>query len=76
MIRNTITTILLFFLFIGCNNSSIEKPNILLIMVDDLNDYNEDLKGHPQVLTPYIKEFSKTEGILFKRGTFLSYHKK
>ena len=60
MIRNTLTTILLFFLFVGCNNSSIEKPNILLIMVDDLNDYNEDLNGHPQVITPNIKEFSKT----------------
>ena len=54
MIRTTLTTILLFFLFVGCNNSSIENPNILLIMVDDLNDYNEDLKGHPQVLTPNI----------------------
>ena len=65
MIRNTLTTILLIFLFVGCNNSSIEKPNILLIMVDDLNDYNEDLKGHPQVLTPNIKEFSKTTFKLF-----------
>ena len=60
MIRTTLTTILLFFLFLGCNTQSIEKPNILLIMVDDLNDYNEDLMGHPQVLTPNIKKFSET----------------
>ena len=60
MIRSTLTAILLFFLFLGCNTQSIEKPNILLIMVDDLNDYNEDLMGHPQVLTPNIKKFSET----------------
>ena len=60
MIRTTLTTILLFFLFLGCNTQSIEKPNSLLIMVDDLNDYNEDLMGHPQVLTPNIKKFSET----------------
>ena len=28
-------------------------------MVDDLNDYNEDLNGHPQVITPNIKNFQK-----------------
>ena len=32
----------------------------LATMVDDLNDYNEDLMGHPQVLTPNIKKFSET----------------
>ena len=49
-----------FFLFQSCNQINLEKPNILLIMVDDLNDYNEDLKGHPQVISPHLKEFSKT----------------
>ena len=25
-------------------------------MTDDLNDYNEDLKGHPQIISPNIKK--------------------
>ena len=33
-----------------------EKPNVLLIVCDDLNDYVETLGGHPQVKTPNIKK--------------------
>ncbi|MGJ8695567.1 MAG: sulfatase [Verrucomicrobiaceae bacterium] len=29
-----------------------EQPNVLLIMVDDLNDYTGYLGGHPQAITP------------------------
>ncbi len=33
-----------------------EKPNVLLIVCDDLNDYVETLGGHPQVKTPEHQE--------------------
>ena len=47
------------------NNSSTDKrPNILLIAVDDLNDWIGPLKGHPQALTPNIDRLAK-EGIVF-----------
>ena len=36
-------------------------------MVDDLNDYNEDLMGHPQVISPNIKDFAKT-AVSFKNA--------
>ncbi|MEO0414518.1 MAG: sulfatase [Verrucomicrobiota bacterium] len=32
-----------------------EKPNVLFIVCDDLNDYVETLGGHPQTATPHIK---------------------
>ena len=32
-----------------------ERPNVLLIICDDLNDYIETLGGHPQTHTPHIK---------------------
>jgi iduronate 2-sulfatase len=47
----------LFFAF-GCNHNTQTKPNIVLIMTDDLNDYNEDLMGHPQIISPNIKKLA------------------
>ena len=31
------------------------RPNVLLIVCDDLNDYIETLGGHPQTRTPHIR---------------------
>ena len=36
------------------------KPNVLLIMVDDLNDYQGAFGGHPQALTPNIDRLAET----------------
>ena len=33
-----------------------DKPNVLLIVCDDLNDYVETLGGHPQTRTPNIRK--------------------
>ena len=41
-----------------------EKPNILMIVLDDLNDYVGVLGGHPQALTPNIDKLA-SEGVLF-----------
>jgi choline-sulfatase len=41
-----------------------EKPNILFIAIDDLNDWVGALKGHPQVRTPNIDRLAK-RGTLF-----------
>jgi arylsulfatase A-like enzyme len=41
-----------------------QKPNILFIAVDDLNDWIASLKGHPQIKTPNIDRLAK-RGILF-----------
>ncbi|MEM1295292.1 MAG: sulfatase [Verrucomicrobiota bacterium] len=41
-----------------------EKPNILLISIDDLNDWVGCLGGHPQALTPNIDRLAK-RGTLF-----------
>jgi len=40
------------------------RPNVLLIMVDDLNDYQGVFGGHPQVKTPNIDKLAKS-GIRF-----------
>lgn len=41
-----------------------ERPNVLLITVDDLNDWVVGLGGHPQSATPNIQRLAK-RGILF-----------
>ena len=41
-----------------------EKPNVLLIIVDDLNDWLSCMKGHPQAATPNIDRLAAS-GVLF-----------
>lgn len=40
------------------------RPNVLLIAVDDLNDWVEPLGGHPQSLTPNFKRLAE-RGVTF-----------
>ena len=51
-----------------------QKPNVLFIAVDDLNDWIGCLKGHPQALTLNMDRLAK-RGVLFTkralRGTRL-----
>jgi len=41
-----------------------EPPNIILIVIDDLNDYVGCLGGHPSARTPHIDALAE-EGVLF-----------
>jgi arylsulfatase A-like enzyme len=43
------------------------RPNVLLIMCDDLNDYVETFGGHPQVRTPNLTRLAKT-GVSFRQA--------
>lgn len=59
--------ILLAFLAVGvvCHTASAtERPNVLMIVVDDMNDWVGCLGGHPQVKTPNIDRLAK-RGLLF-----------
>lgn len=48
--------------------SATARPNVILILVDDLNDYQGSFGGHPQALTPNIDS-------LAERGTrFVNAH--
>jgi len=44
--------------------SGASKPNVLLIVVDDLNDWVGPLAGHPQARTPNVDRFAR-EGVTF-----------
>lgn len=46
---------------------AVEKPNVLFISIDDLNDWVGCLGGHPQVKTPHIDRLAK-RGTLFRNA--------
>jgi arylsulfatase A-like enzyme len=59
---------------LSCNESkkkesaeTTERPNVLLIAVDDLNDWIGVLGGHPQAKTPNIDELAN-RGVLFSNA--------
>ena len=48
----------------ACADDAIDRPNVLFIAVDDLNDWVGCLGGHPQAKTPNIDRLAD-EGIRF-----------
>ena len=59
-------SICLSFFVISCNTIK-SPPNVVLIMVDDLNDYPEIFNGHPQAKTPNIKKLASS-GVSFLKA--------
>ena len=47
--------ILFLLLFLPFLSLGADRPNVVLIVCDDLNDYVETLGGHPQAKTPNMK---------------------
>jgi len=47
--------------------AQVEKPNVLIIMIDDLNDCLTNWGGHAQSLTPNMTRFAQS-GVRFKQA--------
>ncbi|MGI9240432.1 MAG: sulfatase-like hydrolase/transferase, partial [Verrucomicrobiales bacterium] len=47
--------------------SAAEKPNVLFISIDDLNDWIEPLGGHPQAITPNFNRLA-SQAVTFTRN--------
>jgi arylsulfatase A-like enzyme len=66
VVRIIVNTFLL--IFISCCHSfaqKSDKPNIILIAVDDLNDWVGAMGGNPQMLTPHMDKLAK-ESMVFR----------
>ena len=46
---------------------SAERPSVLFLNIDDWNDWNSVLKGHPQAITPNLERFA-ARSITFTRA--------
>lgn len=62
---------LLLLVSVSCNAQQKKKvneqPNVLLIMIDDLNDYQGVFGGHPQAKTPNIDKLAQS-GTVFSNA--------
>ncbi len=58
---------IIFGLYLISCGWTAERPNFLLIAIDDLNDYVGCLEGHPNASTPNLDRLAK-EGVLFTRA--------
>ena len=59
--------ILLLCLLSGSLAFSQEKPSVLFLNIDDWNDWNSVLKGHPQAISPNLKKFAE-RSVTFTRA--------
>jgi arylsulfatase A-like enzyme len=61
------TTLVLLIIGNGLAVTAAQKPNVILIVCDDLNDYVEPFGDHPQIQTPNIKRLAES-GVSFKQA--------
>ncbi len=67
-----ISLFLIIASLVSCGKSSepepeISLPNILLISLDDMNNWIEPLGGHPQAQTPHLAAFAQ-QAVTFRRS--------
>jgi arylsulfatase A-like enzyme len=60
---------LLITLLLGmaCSGHAKDRPNVLFIICDDLNDYIEGFGGHPQTQTPHMARLARS-GVSFTQA--------
>lgn len=57
-------TAVITFTIVSCKSTENEKPNIILIIADDMNWDDSGIYGHPHIRTPHIDKLAK-DGIRF-----------
>ena len=67
VMRLIVTAILIIFGRTCANAGISARPNVVLIVCDDLNDYVTDMGGHPQASTPNLARLAES-GVAFRRA--------
>ena len=57
---------LAIFVLSALSAGAAERPNVLFVSIDDLNDWIGALGGHPQARTPNLDRLA-ARGVLFTR---------
>ena len=55
---------------LSCSSPKGQKPNILFIICDDLNDAVTGFGGHPQAKTPHLDRLAKQGGLDYILASF------
>lgn len=58
----------LLLVFLTSTSVRAEKPNVLFIAIDDLNDWVGILDGHPQLKTPHLDDFAARGSVVFRNA--------
>jgi len=61
---NTLKQLMLFYVICSTAGFAAQQPNVVLISVDDLNDWVGVMGGHPQAKTPGM-DYLASKGVLF-----------
>ena len=67
MIHLARLTLPFVLLFVCCHTRAADRPNVILIICDDLNDYIEGYAGHPNSLTPNMARLARS-GVRFTQA--------
>ncbi|MDF7826827.1 sulfatase [Pontiellaceae bacterium B12227] len=59
---------LISLLVVATCSFAAERPNILMIAIDDINDWVGPLGGHPQARTPHLDTFCNGGAMIFKNA--------
>ncbi|HQL75110.1 MAG: Choline-sulfatase [Planctomycetes bacterium ADurb.Bin126] len=62
-----LTVVLLLTPLAALHAAGLKRPNVVLIVCDDLNDYVAHLGGHPQARTPHMDALAQG-GVSFRRS--------
>jgi iduronate 2-sulfatase len=65
--KNKLVLVLTAVILAAACVQAAQKPNVILIVCDDLNDYIEPLAGHPQVKTPQMTRLAEG-GVSFRQA--------
>ena len=65
--RRSPTATLALAVLLGAATPMFAKPNVVLIVCDDLNDFVTGMDGHPQARTPNIEKLANS-GVSFRRA--------
>ena len=57
-----------FFLTTNAALANTERPNILMIAIDDLNDWVGAFGGHPQAITPNMDRLARERGMVMTKA--------
>lgn len=63
----TLLSGIILFIFCSHTRAQDDKPNVLFIMVDDLNDYVSVLQNYPDVKTPNLERLAK-QSVVFENA--------
>jgi len=67
MILSALLTVCLFHGSASDVFAKTQRPNVVLIVCDDLNDYITGMGGHPQAKTPHLSRLAES-GVAFRRA--------